>query len=53
MLFRSTATMNACMGGDSAIAWPAAVASLGCAALNYPLFRYLRETERAAGLAAR
>lgn len=41
-----TATVNACMGGDEAIVWPAAAASLVCAALNYPLFRCLRDTER-------
>jgi type IV secretory pathway TrbD component len=52
-LWLLTATVNACIGGDGAIVWPAAVASLVCAAFNYPLFRYLRETERAAGLAAR
>ena len=51
-LWLLTATVNACMGGDGAIAWPAAIASLVCAALNYPLFRYLRDTEHAAALAA-
>jgi type IV secretory pathway TrbD component len=52
-LWLLTATVNAYMGGDSAIVWPAAAASLVCVALNYPLFRYLRDMERPAGLSAR
>ena len=52
-LWLLTATVNAYTGGDSAIVWPAAAASLVCVAFNYPLFRYLREMERPAGLSLR
>ena len=52
-LWLLTATVNACLAGDGGIVWPAAAASLLCAAMNYPLFHYLRETERPAGLPAR
>ena len=34
-------------GGDDAVIWPAAAASLGCLALNVGLLRYLRYIERA------
>ena len=51
-LWLLTATVNAYMGGDAAIVWPAAAASLVCVAFNYPLFRYLREMERPAGMSA-
>jgi hypothetical protein len=40
-----TATMNAYLGGDMAVALPAAVASLGCLALNAGLLRYLYRFE--------
>jgi hypothetical protein len=33
-LWLLTATMNAWLGGDSSIVWPAALASLACLALN-------------------
>ena len=36
-----TATMNAWLGGDSSIVWPAALASLGCLALNLVLLRQI------------
>jgi hypothetical protein len=42
-LWLLTATVHACMAGDDGIVWPGAAASLACAALNYPLFRYLRD----------
>jgi hypothetical protein len=51
-LWLLTATVNAYMGGDAGIVWPAAAASLVCVAFNYPLFRYLREMERPTGLSA-
>jgi hypothetical protein len=38
-LWLLTATMNAWLGGDSSIVWPAALASLGCFALNLLLLR--------------
>jgi hypothetical protein len=40
------ATMNAFLGGDDEVVWPAAVASLACLALNVGLLRYLRHVER-------
>lgn len=36
-----TATMNAWMGGDTSVVWPAAIASLGCFVLNVVLIRRL------------
>ena len=33
-LWLLTATMNAWMGGDSSVVWPAALASLGCFLVN-------------------
>ena len=33
------ATMNAWMGGDSSVVWPAALASLACFALNLAALR--------------
>jgi hypothetical protein len=38
-LWLLTATMNAWLGGDSSIVWPAALASLACLALNLALLR--------------
>jgi hypothetical protein len=38
-LWLLTATMNAWLGGDSSIVWPAALASLGGFALNLLLLR--------------
>ena len=46
-LWLLTATMNAYLGGDDAVVWPAAAASLGCLALNIGLLGYLRRIERA------
>jgi type IV secretory pathway TrbD component len=40
-LWLLTATMNAYLGGDDAVVWPAAFASLGCFALCVGLLRYL------------
>ena len=37
-----TATMNAWLGGDDEMVWPAAVASVLCLAANVGLLRYLR-----------
>jgi divalent metal cation (Fe/Co/Zn/Cd) transporter len=45
-LWLLTATMNAWLGGDEAIVWPAAAVSAGCFALNLGLFRYLVRIER-------
>ncbi len=40
-LWLLTATMNAHLGGDDTIVWPAFLASLLCLALNGGLLRYL------------
>lgn len=40
------ATMNAYLGGDESVIWPAAIASLACLLLNVGLLRYLRQVER-------
>jgi hypothetical protein len=40
-LWLLTATMNAFLGGDDAIVWPAAAASAVCLGLNLGLLRYL------------
>jgi type IV secretory pathway TrbD component len=45
-LWLLTATMNAYLGGDAAIVWPAAAASLVCLALNAGLLRYLYYVDR-------
>jgi hypothetical protein len=38
-LWLLTATMNAWLGGDSSVVWPAALASLACFACNLALLR--------------
>jgi len=40
------ATMNAYLGGDQSVIWPAAVASIVCLLLNAGLLRYLYAIER-------
>ena len=45
-LWLLTATMNAWLGGDDSIVWPAAAVSAACLALNVGLFRYLVRLER-------
>ena len=45
-LWLLTATMNAYLGGDRSIIWPAAFASLACLLLNAGLLRYLYHMER-------
>ena len=45
-LWLLTATMNAYLGGDQSLVWPAAGASLLCLALNAGLLRYLYYIER-------
>jgi hypothetical protein len=44
-LWLLTATMNAFLGGDEGVIWPAAVASLLCFLLNLGLLRYLGRLE--------
>jgi hypothetical protein len=45
-LWLLTATMEAYLGGDDAIVWPAAAASLLCLLLVAGLLRYLYALER-------
>lgn len=45
-LWLLTATMNAYLGGDETVIWPAFFASLGCLLLNAGLLRYLSRLER-------
>ena len=44
-LWLLTATMNAWLGGDNSIVWPAAGASFLCFCLNAGLLLYLRRVE--------
>ncbi len=46
-LWLLTATMNAWLGGDASIAWPAAAASFACLSVNLWLLRRLYSLERA------
>jgi hypothetical protein len=45
-LWLLTATMNAYLGGDEGVIWPAAAASVFCLLLNVGLLRYLYFIER-------
>jgi len=45
-LWLLTATMNAYLGGDQSVIWPAAIASAVCLFLNAGLLRYLYHIER-------
>jgi hypothetical protein len=45
-LWLLTATMNAYLGGDYAVVWPAAAVSLACLLLSAGLLRYLYYIER-------
>ena len=45
-LWLLTATMNAYLGGDHSIIWPAAAVSVVCLLLNTGLLRYLYNIER-------
>jgi hypothetical protein len=46
-LWLLTATMNAYLGGDESVIWPAAGVSLACLLLNAGLLRYLYQIDRA------
>ena len=48
-LWLLTATMNAWLGGDESLVWPAAAASGSALALNVGLFLYLTRLERTRG----
>jgi hypothetical protein len=45
-LWLLTATMNAYLGGDYGVVWPAAAASIVCLLLNLGLLRYIYAIER-------
>ena len=45
-LWLLTATMNAFLGGDDAVVWPALAASAACLGLNLGLLRYLKRPRR-------
>jgi hypothetical protein len=45
-LWLLTATMNAWLGGDDSVVWPAAAVSAGGLALNVGLLAYLGRIER-------
>jgi len=45
-LWLLTATMNAYLGGDDSIVWPAAGVSFACLGLNVGLLYYLGRLER-------
>lgn len=45
-LWLFTATMNAYLGGDMSVIWPAAAVSVACLALNAGLLGYLTRMER-------
>ena len=45
-LWLLTATMNAYLGGDRSVIWPAALVSVACLLLNAGLLRYLYHIER-------
>lgn len=40
-LWLLTASVNAYLGGDTSVTWPAALVSLACLGLNLGLLRYL------------
>lgn len=46
-LWLLSATMNAYLGGDDRVIWPAAAASVACVLLNVGLLRYLYVIDRA------
>ena len=48
-LWLLTATMNAFLGGDDSVVWPAAAASLACLVVNLLLLRRLVYLERPGG----
>jgi hypothetical protein len=48
-LWLLTATMNAYLGGDRSVVWPAAVASLVCLGLNVVLLRHVWVLQGARG----
>jgi hypothetical protein len=46
-LWLLTATMNAFLGGDDSVVWPAALASAGCLVVNLWLLRRLMYLQQA------
>ena len=51
-LWLLTATMNAWLGGDNSLVWPAAAVSAGGLALNVGLLKYLGRIERTRNVGA-
>lgn len=49
-LWLLTATMNAWLGGDTTLVWPAAAVSTALLLLNVGLLRYLGRLEASAGI---
>ena len=47
-LWLLTVTVNAWLGGDDTVLWPAAAASAACALANVGLLRYLNRLSQAA-----
>jgi hypothetical protein len=45
-LWLLTATMNAWLGGDTSVVWPAALSSMGCLLINLWLLRRLYALEK-------
>ena len=45
-LWLLTATMNAYLGGDTSVIWPAALVSIACFGLNLGLLYYIYAMER-------
>jgi hypothetical protein len=45
-LWLLAATMNAYLGGDDSVVWPAGLSSVGCFIVNWMLIRNLRTMER-------
>jgi len=45
-LWLLTASMNAYLGGDRSVIWPAAIGSLACLLLNAGLLRYVLRLDR-------
>jgi hypothetical protein len=45
-LWLLTATMNAHLGGDESVIWPAALASAACFGLNAALLRFVNGMDR-------
>jgi hypothetical protein len=52
-LWLLTATMNAWLGGDATVVWPAAAVSVGCLGLNVGLLIFLGRIDRSRRMRSR